>query len=228
VFASSRNLLWQELWERLHSPDLYLNLLSQQVENDEIRVISPAVAQALCEYWANISSKKLEELILKIDWQCLDLHQVLTLARKEQLFKAQMYLNTKALGDYTASLTDLIPLINEGEERALGNCVLVYISSCLAGRGYPTGEIEPIMVPTVKHEVLRCLTVPHSKSAGDDELMYPYLRELLKFDTRETLNVISLAFQEPEFNGELGLSHRQRIINVLMEILTPDYATVSF
>jgi vacuolar protein sorting-associated protein 8 len=50
---------------------------------------------------------------------------------------------------------------------------------------------------------------------------------LLKFDTREVLNVISLAFQEKEFNGELGLSHRQRIINILMEILTPDHATVS-
>jgi vacuolar protein sorting-associated protein 8 len=76
-------------------------------------------------------------------------------------------------------------------------------------------------------QVLRCLTVLHSNKAADDELTYPYLRELLKFDTREVLNVISLAFQEKEFNGELGLSHRQRIINILMEILTPEHGTVS-
>jgi vacuolar protein sorting-associated protein 8 len=153
IFVFARNLLWQELWERLHTPDLYLNLLSQQIENEEISTISPAVAQALCEYWSKISPKKLEELVLKIDWKCLDLHQVLTIAKKEQLFKAQMYLNTKALQDFTISLTDLIPLANVNEDRSLGNGLLVYISSCLAGRGYPNGDIEDIMVPTVKHEV---------------------------------------------------------------------------
>ena len=66
-----------------------------------------------------------------------------------------MHLNTKALNDYTASLVDLIPLINDdgNEDRSLGNNLLVYISSCLAGRGYPSGEIAEETVSTVKHEV---------------------------------------------------------------------------
>lgn len=78
----------------------------------------------------------------------------------------------------------------------------------------------------ISFQVLRCLTSLHSKCAADTELSYPYLRQLLKFDTRETLNVISLAFQEKEFTGELGQSHRQRIVNILLEILTPESATV--
>lgn len=69
---------------------------------------------------------------------------------------------------------------------------------------------------------MRILTAQHSMNAADDEPTYPFLRELLKFDTRETLNVLSLAFMEKEFSTELGLSQRQRIINILLEIINTD------
>uniref|UniRef100_A0AAG5CXF6 RING-type domain-containing protein n=1 Tax=Anopheles atroparvus TaxID=41427 RepID=A0AAG5CXF6_ANOAO len=222
-------LLWEELYERLPSPEHYLLIIASHIESDHLNYIAPSVAQVLCEYfWKKGDTVRLEDLILKLDWQCLDLHQVLTICRKEKLYRAQIYLNAKALGDYTISLTDLIPQIElAGDDLHLGNCILVYISSCLAGRGYPAGEIAPQTIPTVKHEVLRCLTVIHTNNASEDEQPYPYLRKLLDFDTRETLNVISLAFQEKEFNGELGLSQRQRIINILLNILTPDRATWS-
>lgn len=58
--------------------------------------------------------------------------------------------------------------------------------------------------------------------AAENELPYPFLRALLKFDTRETLNVLSLAFMEREFSSELGMSQRQRIINILLEIIDDD------
>ncbi|KAJ6642950.1 Vacuolar protein sorting-associated protein 8 like [Pseudolycoriella hygida] len=215
------DVLWQELWERLTVTDAFLILLTEHIQNGSISFISPVVSQSLCDYWSHFNSDKLEDIILKLDWKCLDLHQVLTVCKKEKLFKAQIYLNSHALGDYTLSLTDLIPLILE-EDRNLGNYLLVYVSSCLAGRGYPAGNLEEDMIPTVKHEVLRCLTSVHSNCAADTELSYPYLRQLLNFDTRETLNVLSLAFQEREFTGELGQSHRQRIVNILLEILTPE------
>lgn len=75
--------------------------------------------------------------------------------------------------------------------------------------------------------MLRCLTSVHSNHAVESELSYPYLRSLLQFDTRETINVISLAFQEKEFQGQLGQSHRQRIVNILLEILLPEHFDVS-
>uniref|UniRef100_A0A182NH95 RING-type domain-containing protein n=1 Tax=Anopheles dirus TaxID=7168 RepID=A0A182NH95_9DIPT len=229
IEIQERQLLWDELYDRLPSTDRYLQIIAKHIECDHLDAVAPSVAQVMCDYfWKKGETTRLENLILKLSWQCLDLHQVLTICRKERLYRAQMYLNTKALGDYTISLTDLVPQIElAGDDLHLGNCVLVYVSSCLAGRGYPTGEIAPETIPTVKHEVLRCLTVTHSKNAPEDELPYPYLRKLLQFDTRETLNVISLAFQEKEFNGELGLSQRQRIINILLEILTPEHASWS-
>lgn len=147
--------LWQELWERLHSQDLYLNLITRHILDDHLEMIAPVVSQALLEYWSKISIERLELIILKLNWQCLDLHQALSLVKNQRMYKAMMHLNTKALNDYTASLVDLIPLINDhdGEDRSLGNNLLVYISSSLAGRGYPTGEIAEEMMTTVKHEV---------------------------------------------------------------------------
>ncbi|XP_052893448.1 vacuolar protein sorting-associated protein 8 homolog isoform X2 [Anopheles moucheti] len=229
IEIQEKNLLWEELYDRLPCTDRYLQIIAKHIECDHLDTIAPSVAQVMCDYfWKKAETARLETLILKLNWQCLDLHQVLTICRKERLYRAQMYLNTKALGDYTISLTDLIPEIELAtDDLQLGNYLLVYISSCLAGRGYPTGEIASETIPTVKHEVLRCLTVIHSKNAPENELSYPYLRKLLQFDTRETLNVISLAFQEKEFNGKLGLSHRQRIINILLEILTPEQANWS-
>jgi vacuolar protein sorting-associated protein 8 len=69
---------------------------------------------------------------------------------------------------------------------------------------------------------MRILTAQHSMNSTEDEKSYPYLRQLLKFDMRDTLNVLSLAFMEKEFNSELGLSQRQRIINILLEIIEGD------
>ncbi|XP_055322181.1 vacuolar protein sorting-associated protein 8 homolog [Sitodiplosis mosellana] len=216
-------MLWQELWERLTTKDTYIILLSEQIENGNISYISPVVSQCLCEYWLKQSPVKLEEIILKLDWQCLDLHQVLSAAKREKLYRAQMHLNTVALGDYCLSLTELIPQITHENDRNLGNYLLVYISSCLSGRGYPSGYINPEIIQNVKHEVLRCLTSIHSIRAVESELPYPYLRALLIFDSQETLNVISLAFQEKEFSGELGQSHRQRIVNILLDIMSPEH-----
>lgn len=229
------DLLWGELWERLNSQDLYLNLITQYIESDALKFISPIISQALIEYWSKISSlenrlDRLETIILKLDWRCLDLHQTLTVSKKEHLFKAQIHLNSKALSDYTISIIELLPLVTSleyDEGRALGNNLLVYISSCLAGRSYPSGEIEPNSVTSVKYDILRILTVTHSMNSDENQKPYPYLRLLLHFDTRETLNVLSLAFQEKEFASDLGLSQRQRIINILMEIMSTEEEDVS-
>ena len=58
----------------------------------------------------------------------------------------------------------------------LGNKLLVYVSSCLAGRGYPDGQIPGQRVHEVKLAVLSALTAVHSKNAEDSERPYPHLR----------------------------------------------------
>lgn len=225
IEINETTILWGELWDRQYSPLLFIELVSKTILNDQLSCISPAVAQALCDHWLQQDPQMLEDIILKLDWSCLDLHQMLTAAKKKKLFRVQIYLNANALNDFTISLIELIPLISN--EPNLGNYLLVYISYCLAGRSYPRGDVLQNNVKNVTHEVLRCLTAFHSAYADENELPYPYLRAFLNFSVRETLNVLSLAFQEKEFNGDLGLSQRHRIINIMLEILTPENSTVS-
>ena len=74
-----------------------------------------------------------------------------------------------------------------------------------SGRAYPYGDIAKDQVETVKKDVYNCLTRLHAPkkatnkgqnqdSAGgaDHELLYPYLRTLLSFDTQGFLNVLSI------------------------------------
>ena len=106
-------------------------------------------------------------------------------------------------------------------EIKLGNKLLVYISCCLAGRAYPYGDIPNEMVADVKYAVYSCLTALHTKRCKDGELVYPYLRTLLHFDTQGLLNVLSIAFEEPEFKSELGKIQKQRLVDHLLKIMAP-------
>ena len=53
------------------------------------------------------------------------------------------------------------------------------------------------------------------------ETAFPHLKTLLRFDTQGLLNVMSIAFEEPEFNGELGTCQKQRLVDILLKIMVP-------
>lgn len=62
------------------------------------------------------------------------------------------------------------------QQITLGNKLLVYTSCCLAGRGYPYGDVPQELVQDVKQRVFQCVTCQHSLNAKDSEPAYPYLR----------------------------------------------------
>ncbi|GBP06832.1 Vacuolar protein sorting-associated protein 8 homolog [Eumeta japonica] len=68
-------LLWTQLWERLQNKELFLHHITAYIESDDIHHVNPVISQALVEYWLKISPSQLEEIILKMDWTCLDLNQ---------------------------------------------------------------------------------------------------------------------------------------------------------
>lgn len=189
-------------------------------------ILTPAVAQTLVSHLEKKDPQTLENILLNLDISCLDLHQVLNLCKKHKLYNAWIHITTKTLGDYTGPLTEFLGELSPDNHR-LGNTILVYVSSCLAGLGYPNGNIPEVAIPRVKHDVLRCLETVHSFNAKPDEPTYPYLRALLKYNTRECLNVVGLAFTEAEFSGEMGHLQRQRLVQILLKIVTPPEFTVS-
>uniref|UniRef100_A0A672NIZ5 RING-type domain-containing protein n=1 Tax=Sinocyclocheilus grahami TaxID=75366 RepID=A0A672NIZ5_SINGR len=114
---------------------------------------------------------------------------------------------------------DMVPvMVDYYEHVVMGNKLLVYISCCLAGRAYPLGDIPEDLVPQVKNQVFEFLIRLHSVEAAQEEEVYPYIRTLLHFDTREFLNVLALTFEDFK-NDKQALEYQQRIVDILLKVM---------
>ncbi|KAF5279066.1 hypothetical protein FQA39_LY05744 [Lamprigera yunnana] len=217
------DILCNDLWEAISSDqyilEWYYTLLVDHICNGSIYFLNPSVAQALVTYLNNKNVTTLENVLLSIDISCLDLNQVLKICRINRLYDAWIHITTKTMGDYVSPLTEFIGELTPDNHK-LGNTLLVYVSACLSGLGYPHGRIPERDIPRIKHDVLRCLETIHTVQGVNDEQNYPYLRALLMYNTRECVNVIEIAFGEVEFCGEMGLLQRQRLVEILLQIVT--------
>ncbi|XP_072393268.1 vacuolar protein sorting-associated protein 8 homolog [Diabrotica undecimpunctata] len=218
------DILCNELYEAISTDqskkDWYYTLLTDQICSGSLTVLSPLIAQQLVRYLEERDCETLENVLLSLDISCLDLHQVLKICKKLKMYNAWIHITTGTLKDYTSPLTEFLCDFTPDNHK-LGNILLVYVSSCLAGLGYPSGNIPDNEAARVKFDVLRCLETTHSIKCNTDEPIYPYLRALLKYNTRDCLNVVELAFSQPEFSGEMGLLQRQRLVQILMQIVKP-------
>ncbi|XP_066595487.1 vacuolar protein sorting-associated protein 8 homolog isoform X2 [Prorops nasuta] len=225
--------LWDIVSESENLKNCYLHALeSPLLDNSLSPRLPPLIAQqliALFDQEERLDS--LRTIAVLLDVGCLDIHQVTTICRKRGLWEALIHLQTEALSDFAAPIHQLVPILQASLTEAkdiltrdsirLGNALLVYASCCLAGRGFPRDELPEGMAQRAKTDVLRALLSQHSSLATDSERQYPYLRTLLRFDARGFLDVISIAFREPEFTSEMGLRQRQRIIDILLNIVIP-------
>ncbi|XP_051156587.1 vacuolar protein sorting-associated protein 8 homolog [Leptopilina boulardi] len=237
VQLENTELLFGRLWDLVSESEnlqaTYLCCLeSPLLEGSMPPSLPPIIAQnfvTLYEQENRLTSLQAVVILLKVD--CLDIHQVTTVCRNKGLWEALIHLQKTALGDFTAPIHQLVPVLqnklaDEKEVQSyecitLGNALLVYCSCCLAGRDFPKGELPEGLPKRVKADVLRALLSQHSSLATDTERQYPYLRTFLKFDVKGFLDVIAMAFQEPEFTTEMGLRQRQRIVDILLTIVMP-------
>lgn len=230
TYFKNRDLLCGDLWEAVASDkymlEWYYTLLTDHICSGSLYFLSPSVAQALVAHLEVKSCQTLENVLLSVDLSCLDLNQTLKICRSQNLYDAWIHITTKTMGDYVSPLTEFISELTPNNHK-LGNAMLVYVSSCLAGLGYPHGRIPDRDIARIKHDVLRCLETVHSIKALEHEPSYPYLRALLGYNTRECLNFVELAFGEAEFSGEMGLLQRQRLVQILLQIVVPPEFNVS-
>ncbi|KAG8235780.1 hypothetical protein J437_LFUL016309 [Ladona fulva] len=229
----SLDLLFGKVWDVVQGGDnaksCFLESLEPYFLNDQLPHVPPGIMQQFVSHYERQDLiQALEACLLHVDVASLDVHQVVTLCWTYGMYDALLYIHNRGMADYTTPFEELMTVLQEALSKgkqlgdshiALGNKLLVYVSCCLAGRAYPTGELADDMVARVKREVFQCLTTVHTKDAGDSESPYPYLRTLMQFDMREFLNVLSLAFEEPEFTSELGLRQRQRVVDILLQVV---------
>lgn len=153
-----RNILCNELLEAVSSDksnqEWYYTLLTEHISNGLLTTVSPSVAQILVAHLEQKDSHTLQRVLLSLDLTCLDLHQALSICKKRKLYDAWIHITTKTIGDYAGPLVEFLSELTS-ENHTLGNTMLVYVSSCLAGLGYPTGNIPAKDVQRAKHDILR-------------------------------------------------------------------------
>ena len=241
VKLGKHDLLFEGVWSTFQedpfSRAVYLEALEPFILSDQLFELPPAIGQEFVSHYALRGKlEALEACVTHLSVACIDIHQVMSLCQHQNLFDAIIHIYNKAMLDYITPAEKLLVLLSTclanppltEPQVKLGNKLLVYISCCLAGRAYPWGDVPKDQVKQVKYDVYSTITALHSRTIGEKpEPPYPHLHTLLHFDTQGFLNVISIAFEEEEFQTEVGKCQRQRLVDILLEVMVKEESPFS-
>uniref|UniRef100_A0A3B4VJT2 VPS8 subunit of CORVET complex n=1 Tax=Seriola dumerili TaxID=41447 RepID=A0A3B4VJT2_SERDU len=228
------NQLYARLVENMVAKGVFLEALESYIVADRLgHLTTPIMRDLLAHYHGNGMMDSLERCIVHLDVTSLDIQQVVQVCWENQLYDAMIYVFNSGMNDYITPMEKLFavigPPLREGrsltdEEVVMGNKLLVYVSCCLAGRAYPLGDIPEDLVVQVKNQVFEFLIRLHSAESSEEEEVFPFIRTLLHFDTREFLNVLAMTFEDFK-NDKQALEYQQRIVDILLQVMVdnPDF-----
>uniref|UniRef100_A0A8B9K9F1 VPS8 subunit of CORVET complex n=1 Tax=Astyanax mexicanus TaxID=7994 RepID=A0A8B9K9F1_ASTMX len=220
------NQIYSRLVENSVAKGVFLESLEPYILSERIGCLTAPVMRDLLSYFQeNGMMESVEGCLVHMDITNLDIQQVVQMCWDNQLYDAMIYVFNSGMNDYISPMEPIqIPYslkpcyLPADEQVVMGNKLLVYISCCLAGRAYPLGDIPEDLVPQVKNQVFEFLIRLHTVEATQEEEVYPYIRTLLHFDTREFLNVLALTFEDFK-NDKQALEYQQRIVDILLKVM---------
>ncbi|CAJ1066529.1 vacuolar protein sorting-associated protein 8 homolog [Xyrichtys novacula] len=222
------NQLYSQLAENMVAKGIFLESLESYIVADRLgHLTTPIMRDLLAHYHSTGKMESLERCIVHLDVTNLDIQQVVQVCWENQLHDAMIYVFNSGMNDYITPMEKLFAVISPplksgrsltDEEVVMGNKLLVYISCCLAGRAYPLGDILEDLVVQVKNQVFEFLIRLHSGDSSEEEDVFPFIRSLLHFDTREFLNVLAMTFEDFK-NDKQALEYQQRIVDILLQVM---------
>uniref|UniRef100_A0A8B9RDK5 VPS8 subunit of CORVET complex n=1 Tax=Astyanax mexicanus TaxID=7994 RepID=A0A8B9RDK5_ASTMX len=223
------NQIYSRLVENSVAKGVFLESLEPYILSERIGCLTAPVMRDLLSYFQeNGMMESVEGCLVHMDITNLDIQQVVQMCWDNQLYDAMIYVFNSGMNDYISPMevihthihshTHIKCYLPADEQVVMGNKLLVYISCCLAGRAYPLGDIPEDLVPQVKNQVFEFLIRLHTVEATQEEEVYPYIRTLLHFDTREFLNVLALTFEDFK-NDKQALEYQQRIVDILLKVM---------
>ncbi|XP_019524513.1 PREDICTED: vacuolar protein sorting-associated protein 8 homolog isoform X1 [Hipposideros armiger] len=232
LLLQRKDLLFSQMYDKLSensvAKGVFLECLEPYILSDKLVGITPQVMKDLIVHFQDKKlMENVEALIVHMDITSLDIQQVVLMCWENRLYDAMIYVYNRGMNEFISPMEKLFkviaPPLNSGrtltdEQVVMGNKLLVYISCCLAGRAYPLGDIPEDLVPLVKNQVFEFLIRLHSAEASPEEEIYPYVRTLLHFDTREFLNVLALTFEDFK-NDKQAVEYQQRIVDILLKVM---------
>ncbi|KAI8979992.1 Golgi CORVET complex core vacuolar protein 8-domain-containing protein [Pilobolus umbonatus] len=257
---NNTDVLFDTVYERFADNDVkgvFLEELEPCIVKDRVPDVPPAIMKALVDHY----SKKrlldqLEQVIWHVNPRCLDIDQIVSMCHREGMYEAMMYVWNKSMFDYVSPVVEMLKVIrsvlreeNNETKRHNAEKLFDYLKLILTGRSFPDGATcaatdEASEARSAVYSFVfsgRCVIWPPVGgklvlTADDDEAVseptYPYLRLLLRFNTKKLLEALEVAFEDPWLNGgEDILSSkfeeevpgkvisRQIIVNTLLDVM---------
>uniref|UniRef100_A0A803SWN9 Vacuolar protein sorting-associated protein 8 homolog n=1 Tax=Anolis carolinensis TaxID=28377 RepID=A0A803SWN9_ANOCA len=216
------DLLFSQMYDKMAensvAKGVFLECLEPYIISDKLVGMTAQIMKDLLLHFQDKNlMANMEACIVHMDVTSLDIQQVVLMCWENHLYDAMIYVYNSGMNDFITPM-EVRKCEAIDEQVIMGNKLLVYISCCLAGRAYPLGNISENLVPLVKNQVFEFLIRLHSAEAPVEEEVYPYVRTLLHFDTREFLNVLALTFEDFK-NDKQAVEYQQRIVDILLKVM---------
>uniref|UniRef100_A0A8C2I7D9 VPS8 subunit of CORVET complex n=1 Tax=Cyprinus carpio TaxID=7962 RepID=A0A8C2I7D9_CYPCA len=198
------NQIYPRLVENSVARGVFLESLEPYILSERIGCLTAAVMRDLLSYFQeNGMMDSVEGCLVHMDITNLDIQQVVQMCWDNQLYDAMIYVFNSGMNDYI--------MLDDGK------CNL---------RPNPNSILYPFPFPCCAFyvvslnvfQVFEFLIRLHSVEAAQEEEVYPYIRTLLHFDTREFLNVLALTFEDFK-NDKQALEYQQRIVDILLKVM---------
>ncbi|KAG1360274.1 hypothetical protein G6F62_000126 [Rhizopus arrhizus] len=240
---------------------VFLEMLEPCIIQDRVPNVPPSIMKDLVDHYSKKRLlDELEQVIWHVNPRHLDIDQIVSMCHREGMYEAMMYVWNKSMHDYVSPLVEMLKVIrvvlrgNPEDQQNLyarqnAEKLFDYLKLVLTGRSFP--ESTSIATADEASEARsavysfvfsgRCVVWPPVcgklvLTVDDDEGMleptYPYLRLLLRFNTKKFLEALEIGFEDPWLNGgEDILSSkfddevpgkvisRQIIVNTLLDVI---------
>uniref|UniRef100_U3I7K3 Vacuolar protein sorting-associated protein 8 homolog n=1 Tax=Anas platyrhynchos platyrhynchos TaxID=8840 RepID=U3I7K3_ANAPP len=209
------NQIYDKMSENSVAKGIFLECLEPYILSDKLMGITAQVMKDLLLHFQDKNRlENMEACIVHMDITSLDIQQVVLLCWENRLYDAMIYVYNSGMNDFISPMEKLFKVIAP----PLNLWCSKHLCCCLAGRAYPLGDIPEDLVPLVKNQVFEFLIRLHSTEGSVDEEVYPHIRTLLHFDTREFLNVLALTFEDFK-NDKQAVEYQQRIVDILLKVM---------
>ena len=203
------------------SESIFLETLETHILDGEIEVMPPSVIKDLVHHYASKGlEKRLESMICQLDPRMMDIDQITSLCKKNNLYDALLYVWNQALEDYTSLLTNLLDLTEHSGtfsadvdpsrlQLANASKIFPYLSYILTSRIYPTGNEMPedkatMAKANIYHFFFSGRGDGRPDATNSTETSFANLRRILDFDAPSFLSMLNEAFEDSFLNGSHG------------------------
>lgn len=204
---------------------IFLETLEPHIMASEVEVIPPSVIKSMIDHYRDKGlEKRLEEMICNLDSGTMDIDQITSLCKENNLYDALLYVWNQALGDYTSLLLGLLDLTRQPngvhshpeaysteERNKTAAKIFPYLSYILTGRVYPTGrqmsEDKALVAKAAIYHFFfsgRSHGFPSQTHSTATRTTFRNLRKILDYDASSFLSMLNEAFEDAFLNGSHG------------------------